>query len=296
VPAQVAIDRNVTVVYNPASGSAGDTGELRAAFGGAEHHGRIRWAPTSEADPGLGQAREALERGSHTVVACGGDGTVRAVAECLAGSDTVLGVVPLGTGNLLASNLGIPIGLDAVPTALSASVKVLDVGSVNDEAFTVMAGVGFDAVMIRDADAGIKRRFGSLAYVLSGARHLPARLFRATVTIDDEAVWSGRTAMVLVGNCGSVTGGLEVFPDAAPDDGVLDVAVLTAQRARDWLRVMWRLVRHKPQPPTLVRRFRGASIEVRLDRSMAYELDGEDRPPTDRLAFTIAPGALQVNC
>lgn len=287
---------SVTVIYNPESGGAIGIEELREAF---EEHGDghdIRWSPTTEDDPGQGQAREAMERGSVTVIACGGDGTVRAIAETIGGSSVQLGVVPLGTGNLLAGNLDIPLGLEAVPVALSADAETLDLGVVNDEKFAVMAGVGFDAAMIRDANSNVKSRFGSLAYVISGAKNLPARIVKAKVTIGGEQVWSGRTTMVLVGNCGSVTGGLEVFPDASPTDGILDVAVLTAEKARDWAGLLWRLVRNKPQPPELVKRFTGTAIEVELEKPAPYELDGEDRGEVQRLSFSIEPGALQVRC
>lgn len=286
----------VTVIYNPESGSATSVDDLRAAFD--EHAGgrELRWSPTTEDDPGPGQAREAIEQGSDTVIACGGDGTVRAVAEAMAGSTVTLGVVPLGTGNLLAGNLDIPIGLDAVPVALTADARTLDLGVVNDEKFAVMAGVGFDAAMIRDANSNVKSTLGSVAYMISGARNLPAQVVRATLEVGGEQVWSGRTAMVLVGNCGSVTGGLEVFPDASPTDGILDVAVLTAENARDWARLLWRLLRDKPQPPELVKRFTGTTIEVDLDRPTPYELDGEDRDEVQHLSFSIEPGALEVRC
>ncbi|MEO6653374.1 MAG: diacylglycerol kinase family protein [Ilumatobacteraceae bacterium] len=287
---------SVTVIYNPESGSATGVEELREAFGEHDDGHTVRWSPTTEDDPGPGQAREAIELGCDTVIACGGDGTVRAIAETLAGTTATLGVVPLGTGNLLAGNLDIPVGLDAVPIALSADVTTLDLGVVNGEKFAVMAGVGFDAAMIRDASSKVKSRFGSVAYMASGARNLPAQILTGTVTVDGEQVWSGRTAMVLVGNCGSVTGGLEVFPDASPTDGVLDVAVLTAENVRDWAALLWRLVRGKPQPAELVKRFSGTEIEVGLDRPAPYELDGEDRDETQHLSFTIEPGALAVRC
>ncbi|MDW3215325.1 MAG: diacylglycerol kinase family lipid kinase [Ilumatobacteraceae bacterium] len=287
---------DVTVVYNPKSGSAITVGDLERAFAPHESAHRIRWSPTTADDPGPGQTAEAIERGCDTVVACGGDGTVRAVAETLAGTSTALGVVPLGTGNLLAENLSIPVGLDAVPCAVSSTTTTLDVGVVNDEKFLVMAGVGFDAAMIRDADSTVKRRFGSVAYMISGAKNLPAQIVRASVTVDGEAVWSGRTAMVLVGNCGAVTGGLQVFPDAAPDDGRLDIAILTAERLRDWLTIGWRLMRRREQPKHLVERYTGTTVTVDLDEPAPYELDGEDRPETDRLEFTIEPAALEVRC
>lgn len=285
-----------TVIYNPASGSSVSVEQLREAFGEIQNGHRLRWAPTTEDDPGPGQAREAIERKCDTVIACGGDGTVRAIAGEVAGSSAALGVVPLGTGNLLAVNLDIPVGLDALPQALSATTTRMDVGEVNGEVFLVMAGVGFDAAMIRDADPKVKRRFGSVAYVLSGLKNVPAKIVRAGVSIDGETVWSGRTAMVLVGNCGSVTGGLPVFPDASSHDGILDVAVLTAESLRDWLRLTWRLLRRKPHHDDDVRRFTGREIVVELEESVPYELDGEDRDPTSRLDFSIRPNALEVRC
>jgi diacylglycerol kinase family enzyme len=150
--------------------------------------------------------------------------------------------------------------------------------------------------MIRDADSNVKSKLGSVAYMISGAKNLPAQIVKATVKIGGEPVWSGRTAMVLVGNCGSVTGGLEVFPDASPTDGVLDVAVLTAENAREWVALLWRLVRNKPQPAELVKRFTGTEIQVDLNRPAPYELDGEDRDEVQHLSFSIEPGALEVRC
>lgn len=283
--------RQIVVISNPASGSATDDEDLHAAFAGHD----VSWSPTTEDDPGTGQAARAVADGAATVVACGGDGTVRAVLESVAGSQSTLGVVALGTGNLLASNLGLASGLDGVDDAVAGDVRRIDVGTVNGERFAVMAGVGFDAAMIRDANPATKRRFGSVAYVVSAVRNVPARLTHAFVDVDGRRVWSGRTAMVLVGNCGSVTGGLEVFPDARPDDGVLDVAILSAKRPGQWASVMWRLLLGRPQRRDLVARFTGTSIRVAMAEAMPFELDGEDRDPVTQLEFGIEPGALAVH-
>ena len=278
------------VIFNPVSGSGADEDELRAAFEPYD----VEFSPTTEDDPGNGRAERAVKAGASRVIACGGDGTVRAVLESVAGSDATLGVVPLGTGNLLASNLGVPTGLDAVPAAVDGPTRRLDVATVNGERFAVMAGVGFDAAMIRDAAPAIKKRFGSVAYVFSAVRNVPAKLTVATLDVDGERVWAGRTAMVLVGNCSTVTGGLEVFPDGKPDDGVLDIAVLSAKKLRDWGSVFWRLLRSKPQRPDLVARFTGTSVRVTMVHPMPYELDGEDRDPTTQLEFAIEPDSLTV--
>ncbi len=286
-------DESVTVaIVNPASGSAVSAKDLRAAFNDL---GRpVEWRETTEADPGAGQAANAVASGATTVVACGGDGTVRACLAPLAGTDTVLGVVALGTGNLLAANLGLPGGLDAVELAVAGPVRRIDLGEVNGESFAVMAGSGLDALMIRDANPTTKSWFGSLAYVASAVRNLPARLTSTRVDVDGTTVFDGRTAMVLVGNCGAVTGGLEVFPDARPDDGILDVAVLSARSSNEWASVLWRLVRGLPQRSNLVVRHRGRTVAVRTTTPRPYELDGEGRPPVLALDFRVRPGALQV--
>ena len=282
------------VVHNPASGSASDDDELRAAIEAAAGSWSIEFSPTTEDDPGIGQARDAVDAGAGRVVAAGGDGTVRAVLESVAGSDATLGVVPLGTGNLLASNLEIPDGLEAAPTALGPTTRTLDVGVVNGERFAVMAGIGFDAEMIRDAHPTVKDRLGSLAYVWSAARHVGRNRVHTTVEVDGEQVFHGRTAMVLVGNCGSVTGGLAVFPDADPADGLLDVAVLSVSSLSEWASVMWRLVRRREQRGDLVARFTARRIVVDVEQPQPYELDGEDRDPARRLEFSVEPEALEV--
>ncbi len=284
----------VAVVANSASGSAVDADQLRDAWGQVD--AEVEWLDTTAESPGTEQAADAAARGVDTVVACGGDGTVRAVIEGLAGTDTALGVVPLGTGNLLAGNLGLAEALDAIDGAVTGPVRRLDVGVVNGERFAVMCGAGLDAAMIAGADPALKRRVGTLAYVLAAlgqVRSLRSNVFRVVVETD-EATWSGRTTLMLVGNCGTVSGGLTVFPDAEPDDGVLDVAVVTAGSLRDWLSVLTRMVLSRPQRPELVRRWRSSRVRVRLARPRAYELDGEVRPAATELEVHVEPGALGV--
>lgn len=280
------------VIANPKSGSSQQGEKLAEEVERFEPDFELR--PTTEADPGEGQAAGAASAGVETIVAAGGDGTVRAVIESVAGSDSTLGIVPLGTGNLLAGNLGIEKGIDSVETALTGGIRQLDVGTVNGERFAVMSGVGFDALMIRDANPKLKRRFGTVAYVLSAVRHLRIAPFDATLSVDGVDAWRGSTVMVLVANCGQVSGGLEVFPDAQPDDGLLDVAVLCATNFRQWVSVLWRFARHRPQPPELVFRSTGTRFIVTLSRPLEYELDGEVRDPVSVLEYGIEPSALQV--
>lgn len=277
-------------IWNPASGSAPDEHALRGALGEA-----VDLVPTTEDDPGPGQAAAAVRDGADIVVACGGDGTVRACLEPLAGTGTSLAVVPLGTGNLLAANIGVPAGLDAADGIGLGPKRTIDLGRVNGETFAVMAGTGFDALMIRDADPTLKAKIGSLAYVISGFRNLRRSLVPTKVEIDGEAFFDGRASMVLVGNFGTITGGIDVFPDAEPDDGLLDVAVVAAATWREWAVVARRLIRNRSLPLALARRGTGRRIVVEQTQPRAYELDGEDRDPVGRLEIEVEPAALSVH-
>lgn len=282
--------KQVVAIWNPASGSAPDETDLQDALGA-----NVELVATTENDPGPGQTAAAVDGGAHIVVACGGDGTVRACLAPLANTTTALGIVPLGTGNLLAANLGITAGLRAGEGVGRGPKRQIDLGRLNGEAFAVMAGSGFDALMIRDASDTLKSRVGTVAYVLSGARHLRADLVHTKVTVDGEAWFEGRTTMVLVGNFGEVSAGIEIFPDAKPDDGVLDVAVMSPSTLREWASIAWRLLRRKPQRFDLARRAQGSSIIVEHDEARPYELDGEDRDPAKRLEFGIEPRALIIH-
>lgn len=282
----------ITVISNPASGGSLDDNELRALLEGAREADVLEWHETSSDDPGTNVARQAMAARSTGLVVCGGDGTVRAVVEAISGSTVPLGVIPLGTGNLLASNHGLTADEDGAAIALRGAVTPLDVLEVNGESSVVMAGIGFDADMIDGTNTQLKRRVGSLAYVTAAFRSFPARLFDVTVEVDGRRWFTGRAAMVLVGNCGTVSGGLEVFPDARPDDGRLDVAVLSVRSVWDWTRVFWCLVRHRPQPKHLVHRVVGRRVLARTTRPIAYELDGEVREPTTELSVHVRPGAL----
>ncbi len=280
-------------IFNPASGGAVDEERLRKLLGDD-----VDLVPTTEDDPGIGQARSAVDNGADTVIACGGDGTVRACLEGLVGGSASLAIIPTGTGNLLATNLGIDGDVaepDGDAPVVTGRTTTLDVGRINGEAFAVMAGSGFDALMIRDANPEVKSRLGVVAYVLSAVRHLRSSMVHTTVVVDGQQWFSGRTVMALVGNFGSITGGVEIFPDADPSDGVLDVGVVAASGVLDWMKIGYRLVRALPQDPSQVRRTQGRSVEISTAAARPYELDGEERPATDHLEVTVETGALRVH-
>jgi len=276
-------------IWNPASGSAPDEQKLKDALGND-----VELIATTEEDPGPGQAAHAVEVQAEALIACGGDGTVRACLDPIAGTDTALGIVPLGTGNLLASNLNISSGLDEAHGAGRGSRRTIDMGRINGEAFAVMAGSGFDARMIADANSALKSRLGTVAYVISGAKNLRNGLVTTTVDVDGARWFQGRTSMVLVGNFGTISGGIDVFPDAQPDDGVLDVTVMSASTVREWGAIAWRLLRRKPMDLRLAHRTQGTRIQITHAEPRIYELDGEAREPATELLVEIEPNAITI--
>ncbi len=157
-----------------------------------------------------------------------------------------------------------------------------------------MAGAGFDARMIDDADRGSKAHLGSLAYVRSGVAAVRAGADQVHVLVDGVTFFEGRASCVLVGNVPRATGGLLVFNDAEPDDGQLDVGVVTAEGTVQWLSVLSRVALHHGDGSRFVRTIQGRTIDVHFDKAVSYELDGGIRPPTDRLQFEVKPAAITV--
>ena len=156
--------------------------------------------------------RRARKAGAEIVFVWGGDGMVQRCVDVLAGSDVRLAVIPAGTSNLLARNLGIPQDIEqAVSIGLRGDRHKLDLGRFNGERFAVMAGAGFDAAMIHDADGGLKDRLGRVAYVWTGSKNLRAKPFKAKISVDGASWYDDRASCILVGNVGRLFGGIEVF-------------------------------------------------------------------------------------
>ncbi len=191
------------------------------------------WYEVPKSKKAPDKVQEAVDEGADLVFVWGGDGMVQRSVDALRDPDVAIAIVPAGTANLLAGSLGIPEDIqEAVAIGLHGRRRKLDVGVVNGERFIVMAGTGFDARMIRDADKSLKGRVGRVAYLWTGARNLTADPVGATIRVDGADWFEGDAGCVLVGNVGTVLGGLTAFPDAAPDDGVLELGVLTVQPGR----------------------------------------------------------------
>ena len=175
------------------------------------------WLETRPDDTGERLAREAVRSGVDLVLASGGDGTITACVAGVAGSGIPLGVLPCGTGNLLARNLALPLSLDkALTVALTGSDRRLDVGTANGRPFVVMAGIGFDAELLEGTSEELKKHMGWAAYVLSALRHLGDRPVRVVLRADSGPPQRRWASGVIIGNVGSLQGNVRLLPDAVP--------------------------------------------------------------------------------
>jgi YegS/Rv2252/BmrU family lipid kinase len=257
---------------------------------------RPLWLATTEDDPGIGMCERAIHEKCDVVFVCGGDGTVMAAATALAGCGVPLAILPVGTGNLLARNLGLPLDDEtaALRIGIDGVTRNIDVAEIEDRKFVVMAGLGFDAAMMRDAPERLKKTFGWPAYVVSATKHLRGRGIRVTLTIDDGEPMHRRVRTVVVGNVGKLQAGIPLLPDARPDDGVLDVVVIAPRHAVDWMRVAGRVVRRSDVPDRRMERFRARHVVIEASSAQPRQLDGDLIEDGRTMDIRIEPGALAV--
>lgn len=253
------------------------------------------WYEVAKSSEAPKYIRRAIKLGADLIFVWGGDGMVQNSVDALADSGVPIAILPAGTANLLATNLGIPKELaEAVDIGLHGTRRPLDVGLLNGERFAVMAGAGFDARIMGGVDKEAKERFGRLAYFASSIQAMKARRSRMTIKVNGDPWFDGKASCVLFGNVGTVAGGLQVFPDAKPDDGILEIGVVTAKGWLDWLRVLGRVVARDTSRSPMLTITQGRKISVRLGRSMPYELDGGAREKTKKLKVRIVPHAVRV--
>ncbi|MGH3768491.1 MAG: diacylglycerol/lipid kinase family protein [Pseudonocardiaceae bacterium] len=260
------------------------------------------WLPTTVEDPGGGQTRIALDASADVVLACGGDGTIRHVAQVLAGSGIPLGLLPTGTANLLARNLSIVLNdpVKATRIALSGSNRAIDIGWVliddrdDEHAFLVMTGMGFDAAIMAGAPRRLKARLGWLAYVVAGVRALKGPRAPITLIVDGQPELPRQVRMVVVGNCGRLLAGLLLLPAAKLDDGLLDVVCIGPRSIRGWLAVTARVLTRQRLGHRIVQHWQGRIIILSAEAPQQAQLDGDPVGDVRAMRMRIDPGALLV--
>jgi YegS/Rv2252/BmrU family lipid kinase len=279
---------------------------LRRCRTAAEEHGWEPWfAPTSDGENGLALTRRAVAAGASLVFAVGGDGTVRACAEALAGTDVPLAIVPLGTANLTARALGVPTKAErAVEVGFDGRDRRIDLARIETRVetrvgrstarFAAMAGIGLDAAVVGAAREQLKRRFGWVAYAVSGVTRLslPPRDF--TVRLDDAEPLRRRARCVVVANAGLLPGGFTLLPRARLDDGLLDVGILAPTGTWGWVQVAGRVLTRGRRQDRPLERFQARRVQISADVDLPRQVDGEIVAPGRTLSVSVCPGVLVV--
>ena len=249
-------------------------------------------------DSGTGMAHAAAVEGADLVMVCGGDGTVREVCAELAGTGIPVGIIPAGTGNLLARNLDIPLYLRAaIDVALTGQDRAIDLVEVSgdhleDTHFMVMAGMGMDAAMMEGVNEDIKKRVGWLAYVLSGFKALMFPPERIDISVDDGEFTRHRARTVVVGNVGFLQAGMPLLPDAAIDDGLLDVVVLHPRGFFSWIPLALRVLTRGRRTDETINRMTGRTVVLRAHGDVPRQLDGDTIGPGRELRDVVPGGAI----
>lgn len=264
---------------------------------------------TTVTEPGTAQARECLEEGAELVVVGGGDGTVRQVARALVGTGVPLGIMPLGTANLFARNLGLPRHRveEMVRVALQGGQREVDVGLVryvqlgpvgpvesSPHHFLVLVGIGHDAATVADTRQDLKRWIRWLAYFEPGVRRLAKPLLPLRVEVDggpreDAEAWS-----LLISNCGLIPAGITVAADARPDDGLLDLVQVAPRTLLQWAPIALKgLVGSRRDVPGLSYE-QGRTVRVFSEDPVTIQIDGDPHPEVLELDISVLPEALTV--
>jgi diacylglycerol kinase family enzyme len=298
--------QRVAVVLNPIKAKSEDARtSIREACIEAGWEEPTFFLTTAE-DPGHTQSRAAIKSGADVVLACGGDGTIRVVAQALAHTGIPMGLIPLGTGNLLARNIDLDVNnLHAsIQTALFGHQRFIDTagmaiendrtGAASEHTFLVIAGMGMDAEVVSDTNDDLKKTLGWLAYTEAGVRHLPGRRKKVTISMDDEPEQTRKIRSVLFANCGLIPGGIDFIPQAMIDDGVLDVVVMSPRSAIGWLSMYAKvLFKHKRNLPVM-NFYRSAKLVIQSPEPVATQVDGDPAGEATKVTVEVQPRSLLI--
>lgn len=302
-PRSTAVSRSCAVIWNPSKvmdrASFRRTIEYELEQGGWDD---ALWLQTKPNDPGYSMTRTALSRDVDLVLVAGGDGTVRVVCSELAGSGIPLGIIPAGTGNLLARNLGIPLDeVAAARVAFGGKPEPIDLVKVTidgDEAgaehFAVMAGIGIDARIMEKTRPELKKTVGSAAYFLAAAQEVTSPPMDLSFQVDGQAPERRRAMMAVVGNVGILQGGLQLMPRASATDGLLDVAIASPRNYADWAAMATRVMALRSERVNRVDQIQAQRVRISVAEAMPYELDGDTAGHARVFEAEVVPQALLV--
>jgi diacylglycerol kinase (ATP) len=261
---------------------------------------RPLWLETTSEDPGRAMTEQAVREKVDLVLGAGGDGTIRVICSGLAHTGIPFGLIPAGTGNLLARNIGIPLDEGAaLAVAFDGADKAVDLVQVRiddqpPDHFAVMAGIGLDAVIMEGADPKMKKAVGSAAYFVSAAQNANHPALNTTIAIDDQQPFRRRASVIVVGNVGFLMANIQLIPDARADDGLLDVLIASPRTFRDWVRLTTRVLTRRRQPDDQLDRLTGRKVTISVEERDQFQLDGDTVGECSTLTAEVVPGALRL--
>ncbi|MCX7859997.1 MAG: diacylglycerol kinase family lipid kinase [Chloroflexus sp.] len=284
------------IVFNPTAGHAEQLeAELEAAAQVWREQGwTVELQPTNGPGDGRRLARQAATNGYELVVAAGGDGTINEVVNGLAGSQTMLATLPLGTMNVWARELGLPLQpRAAAQTMLAWAPRAIDLGRAGDRYFLLMAGIGFDAAITANVRPDEKRRFGALAYVARGIEEvMRIRGTRARILLDGRPI-KARVLMIVIGNSQLYGGLVKITHRASIDDGLLDVCVIKGDNGINAIGHLIAILRRRFSLNPDIAYYRAHSIEVITRPSLPVQVDGDPIGATP-MRFSVVPSAIRA--
>ncbi|MEO6473214.1 MAG: YegS/Rv2252/BmrU family lipid kinase [Aeromicrobium sp.] len=291
----------VAVIFNPIKVGDIEVFKDRVTVAAArEGWSEPKWWETTIEDPGAGQAQEALESGVDLIIAAGGDGTVRVVCDEVARTGVAVGILPHGTGNLLARNIGIPLNIkDALDTVFNGQDRAIDLATYScdaaeDTVFLVMAGLGMDAAIMTGVDDQLKSKVGWVAYFVSGVKSLTFPAIKVQISVDDGDFVKFRARTVVVGNVGFLQGGIPLLPDAEIDDGLLDVVVIAPKRFLGWLAIIARVLTRHRRTDKRLDRMTGRKVVIHAEKPTPMQLDGDPIGEGTEITIEVQPGVLLI--
>jgi diacylglycerol kinase (ATP) len=296
-----APQRRAAVIFNPAKVTDWITFRRHVEYElKSRGWDRALWLETTSEDPGRAMTQQAVREKVDLVLGAGGDGTIRVICSGLAHTGIPFGLIPAGTGNLLARNIGIPLDeVAALDVAFDGVEKALDLVrlQVDDQPpdhFAVMAGIGLDAVIMEHADPKMKKAVGSAAYFVSAAQNANHPAMHATIAVDDQPPIRRRAHVIVVGNVGFLVANIQLIPNARADDGMLDVIVASPRTLSDWVRLTTRVLTRRKQPDDQLDRLSGRRVTITVEERDQVQLDGDTVGQCNTLTAEVMPGALML--
>ncbi len=294
-------ERRAAIIFNPSKVVDWVAFRRQVEYELAQRgYGRPLWLETTADDPGRAMTRQAVEEGVDLVLGAGGDGTIRVICSGLAGTGIPFGLVPSGTGNLLARNIGIPLDRTAaLEVALDGVDKGVDLVEIRvddgpPDHFAVMGGIGIDAVIMEGTNPDLKKAVGSAAYFVSAAQNAKHPALHATVQVDDAPPLRRRAHVIVVGNVGYLQANIPLIPDAKYDDGLLDVLIASPRSASDWLRITTRVLTRQRRSDEQLDRMTGRRVTITVAERDQYQLDGDTVGECGTMVAQIKPAALTL--